>query len=207
MVMFLYMESHILERLKEKGRIFTYSEMEEEEIKQIAKRGMRCRPLYIIKESEAENIMNNISPIILRESNLTSFFLFESNFKKKEKKYLKADLCIRDKYFVPDTISKSDVLYFFIPDKSVKGAKHFFLITKDYYLDSIQYREHAIFGIIDIAGGKNLLLRRDHEIKPLMKIFYNKIDSLAQEYKDILFITISDSVLVKANFTITTNGE
>ena len=56
--------------------------------------------------------------------------------------------------------------------------------------------------MIDFCGAKDLFLQKDSTIKQKMKIFQTEINKLSVKYKDISFITISDSILIKYAFYI-----
>ena len=67
-------------------------------------------------------------------------------------------------------------------------------------MDQVLSREHCIFGMIDFCKGKDLLLTKDNIVESAMENFHKRIECLAEKYKDIMFVTISDSILIKYSF-------
>ena len=179
------------EFLKKYGAIINYLDLQEKEVKGL---------ISLVKESEIEQFANYINnkdgKITLKGS--TQYGTADINFRGKYESYLKIELCVEGSHFIPYKILKDDILFFFKRRKD----NHFFMLVTDECINQILYSEYSIFGIVDFCEGSNLLLEKDSSIKPKMKHFYEAIDKLANEYTDVLFITISDSVLIKRSFKI-----
>ena len=187
------------EFLKQYGKVIDYSQLQENEIREQPIQGLRYRLMYLIKESEIRNFTKDINKYgTIRFTDPTKYGISEIDFKKKYKNYLEIALCVRGHHFIPDKILKDDILFFFNFKKYENNI--FFIIVKDEYIDQILYCEHSIFGLVDFCKGKDLLFEKDSSIKPKMKIFYKEINKLAKKYTDILFVTISDSILIKHSF-------
>ena len=188
--------------LKKYGRVIDYSELQEGEVKEQPIHGLRYRLIYLIKESEIENFTNSINNKYgtIQLTDPTEYRTSEIDFKKKDKNYLEVGLCIKGHHFIPDKISRNDILFFFNLKNHEKNV--FFIMVKDEYINEILYSEHSIFGLVDFCKGSDLLSEKDSSIKPKMKIFYKEINNLAKKYADILFVTISDSIIIKHSFQI-----
>ncbi len=188
------------ELLKLYGKVIDYSEFQEDEIKEQPIQGFTYRLMCLIKESEIGKfttyINNQYGTILLRDS--TQYRTSALNFKKKHKNYLEVELNVEEKHFVPDNILRDDILFFF----NIKEENKFFIVIKDEYIKQLLASEHFIVGMIDIIKAKDLFLQKDNIIKSKMKNFQIEINKLSVKYKDILFITISDSVIIKYSFQI-----
>ena len=186
--------------LRQHGKVIDYSEFQEDEIKEQYIQGLKYRLMYLIKEAEIKkfttSINNKYGIIHLTDSKIYS--TSEINFKKKDKNYLEVGLCVKEHHFIPDKISKDDILFFF----NLKHEQKLFITVKDEYINEILYSEHSIFGLVDFCKGSDLLSERDSSIKPKMKTFYKEINNLAKKYADILFVTISDSIIIKHSFKV-----
>ena len=189
-----------LEILKQYGKVIGYSELQGNEIKKVPISGHRFRLMYLVVESEIDQFVNFINnedgTIHLTDS--MSYRYSEVDFKKIYSKYLEIKLCVKGNHFIPDKILRSDILFFF--KRSRNGD--FFIIIKDKYINQILKREHCIFGMIDLCRGQKLLLEEDRILKSKMEEFHIEINKLSQKYRDILFITVSDSILIKYAFQI-----
>ncbi len=192
------------EILKQHGTVIDYSEFQEDQIKHkpIKGKGLIYRLMYLIKESEIENFTNNINNKYgaIQLTDPTEYRTSEINFKRKHKNYLEVGLCVKGHHFIPDKILKNDILFFFNLKKHEENV--FFIIVKDEYINEMLYSEHSIFGLVDFCKGSDLLSKKDSSIKPKMKSFYKEITNLAKKYADILFVTISDSIIIKHSFQV-----
>ena len=188
------------ELLNRYGKIVNYSELQEDEIKErLVEGGRRYNLVSLITESELGEfttyINNKYASITL--TNPTNYNPLSLHFEKKHKNYLEVELCVDNFHFVPDNLLRNDILFFF---RDKKGF--FFVIVKDEYITQFSASEHFIVGMIDIIEAKDLFLQKDNIIKSKMKAFQIEINKLSVKYKDILFITISDSIIIKYSFRI-----
>ena len=189
------------EFLSRYGNTIDYPDLKEDKIQEKIKQGHRVRPMYLIKVSQLEKFRNGVihehGKIVLHKNDLL-FNTLEVDFDEKYKDYLKVKLCVEETHFVPDKILKDDILFFY----EIHSVKYFFIIIKDEYMDQTLSREHCIFGMIDFCKGRDLLLTKDNIIKSDMEKFYKKMECLAEKYEDIMFVTISDSILIKHSFKV-----
>ena len=192
-------EKHFLNQY---GTVIDYSDLREDKVKVQTKMGYRLRPMYFIKESELEQFRNCIidahGKIVITNPKSMEYTTSELNFIKKYKDYLEVELCVEGTHFIPDNILKNDILFFY----KINNVNNFFIIIKDEYIDQMLNSEHSIFGMIDFSKGKDLLLTKDSVVKLNMKKFYQKMESLAKEHENIMFVTISDSILIKHSFKV-----
>ena len=183
------------------GNVVEYSNLKEDRVQKKIKRGHEVRPMYLIKISQLKEFRNGVihehGSIILHKKNL-SFNTLEVDFEKRHEKYLEVKLCIEETHFIPDNILKEDILFFY----KIHGVEYYFIIIKDEYMDQVLSREHCIFGMIDFCKGKDLLLRKDTIVKSNMENFHKKIECLVNKHEDIMFVTISDSILIKHSFKV-----
>ena len=199
----MYKKSIANERnfLSQYGNTVDYLDLKEDSIQEKIKQGHKVRPMYLIKVSQLKEFRNGVihehGSIKLHKKDLL-FNTLEVDFDKKYKNYLKVKLCIEGTHFVPDKILKDDILFFY----KIHRVEHFFIIIKDEYMDQVLSREHCIFGMIDFCKGRKLLLTKDNIVKSDMEKFHKKIECLAKKYKDIMFVTISDSILIKHSFKV-----
>ena len=194
------------ELLRKHGKVIGYSEFQQDEIREQPIQGLMYRLMYLIKKAEIKQfttfINNQYGTIKLTDS--TKYRTLNIDFKKKHINYLEVGLCVKGHHFIPDKILKDDILFFF----NLKNENGFFIIVKDEYINEILYSEHSIFGLVDFSKGSDLLSERDNSIREKMQIFYKKINDLAKKYTDILFVTISDSIIIKHSFQmLNENGE
>lgn len=188
------------ELLKRYGRVVDYLDLKNDEIKTQVKEGHTVRPMYFIRESDLGKfsaiVHNEYSSFELSEEGFVG--TSELNYIKKYENFMAVELCVEGMHFIPDKILKDNILFFY----QIKNIDHFFIVIKDEYKDAVLNREHSIFGIIDFSRGTELLFAKDCIVESKMKEFYKKIDLLARKYKNILFLTISDSVIIKHSFKI-----
>ena len=187
--------------LKQYGKIIEYSELKEEHVKNKLKEGFRIKSMYFIQKSQLERFRTTIidvySLIEVPNSTKKEWQTSEINLLKKKEDYLEVELCVEGLHFIPDKILKNDILFFFLTKKD-----KFFLIIEDSYINQSLNSEHSIFGMIDFCEGNKLLFERNNSIKSKFEKFQIKMKSLAQEYKKNLFVTISDSIIMKFSFKI-----
>ncbi len=186
--------------LNQYGKVINYSEFREDEIQNKLIEGFKYRLIYLIKESEIKQFTTSINNQdgTIQLTGSIQYRTSSIKLKKKIKNYLEVELCVQGTHFIPDKILKDDILFFF---KRYKNNT-FFMIVKDEYINEMLYSEHSIFGIVDFCKGTHLLFEKDSSINPKMEIFHREINKIAREYSDILFITISDSILIKHSFQI-----
>lgn len=189
------------EILKKYGDIVYYSELQKDQIKKYPISGREYHLMYIIKESEIERFtssINNEDGLIRLSARPMEYRTSCVDLKEKQENYLEVELCVKEQHFIPDRISKDDILFFFKRNKN----NSFYIMVKNEYVDQLLNSEHSIFGMIDFCDGKKLLFTKDSIVKPKMDNFYKEIEFLAKKYQDVLFFTISDSVLIKYSFKI-----
>ena len=188
--------------LKQYGKIIEYSELKEKHVENKFKEGFRTKPMYFVKKSQLKRfsttVIDEYSPIKVPNSTKKEWQTSEVNLLQKKEDYLEVELCVEEFHFIPDKILKDDILFFFLIEKN----NMFFLIVEDGYINQFLNSEHSIFGMIDFCEGSKLLFERDNSIKSKFEKFQVKMKDLAQEYKEILFVTISDSIIIKFSFKI-----
>ena len=160
--------------------------------------GNRIHPMFLIRESKIKIFRNYVinTKGIIQIPVLEHLYSYVTHLINKKNNYLEISLHIEGSHFVPDKIHKDDILFFYQIDNK------FFIIIKDEYLHQSLNSEYSIFGMIDFSKGTNLLFNKDNHINQKMKIFHRKIDALASKYQNVLFITISDSILLKYSFKL-----
>ena len=69
------------------------------------------------------------------------------------------------------------------------------------WLENLYTREYSVFALIDAIGVKNAI--RDNLLtkEKLIKL-RNMIDALAEQYRDISFISFADSLILKSNWSV-----
>ena len=188
--------------LERYGKIIKYSELKEEHVENKFKEGFPTKPMYFVKKSQlgrfSTTIIAEYSPIEVPNSIKREWQTSEVNLLQKKENYLEVELCVEGLHFIPDKILKDDILFFFLTEKS----NVFFLIVEDGYINQFLNSEHSIFGMIDFCEGSKLFFERDDSIKSKFEEFQIRMKSLAQEYEEILFVTISDSIIIKFSFKI-----
>ena len=186
--------------LEKYGTIIEYDDLKCEYIKEEPFEGHKIRPLYFVMASRVEIFIERI-----QDPREEQFFKFRNKFDcvKKDENKIEGFLNVKNSYFIPDEILREDILFFY----KLNGKDKIFIVLKDEYIYQMANSEHTVFGIIDFSKGKELFLKRDNDIKQKMKIFHKKIEGLASKYQDMLFVTISDSVLIKYSFNIESGND
>ena len=188
------------EILSKYGKLISYAEFKGNKVKKKIESGRSYCFMYLIIESEVNQFANSINKKYgsIKLTDSTKYRTLAVDFKERYEKFLKINVRIEDRHFVPDTILRDHILSFFKINKN----NDLFIIVKDEYIKQFPESEHCIVGMIDFCQGKDLFLQKDNTIKSKMKIFQTEINTLSLKYKDIALITISDSVLIKYSFYI-----
>ena len=191
-------EKHIL---KSYGKIIEFNDLKNSDVTEQIVEGLSgnpIRPMFLVRESKIEifrnHVVNNRGMIYIPE--LEPLGLYLINLISKKSSDLEICLQMDDSHFVPDRIVKDDILFFYQRDNQ------FFTIVKDEYLIQSLKSEYSIFGMVDFSKGTTLLFKKDNYVKQKMRIFHRKIDALAGKYQDLLFITVSDSIILKYSFKL-----
>ena len=114
-------------------------------------------------------------------------------------------LCVAGHHFLPYSFNKEDILFFFKPNNQ-NNNMYPFIFIKDDAVDGMLNAEHCIYGMIDMSKGASLLSKPDSDIRKKMSEFQKEIDKIGEKYKETMFITIGDSVLLKKCFKVVKNG-
>lgn len=197
------------EDLKRYGSVFSFEQLDESCIPKVSKEGKRVKPVFIIRESSSDGflkyIIDSYSPVEVPKSALTEEVLFaEIDFESKLEYGIKCRLCINKHHFIPYTIHKQDILYFFKPNNK-KPNMYPFVFIKDQAIDEMLNAEHGIYGMIDMSKGSSLLSESDINVRRKMQEFQEKISDIGNKYQAFTLITIGDSVLLKHCFKILKN--
>ena len=180
--------------LKQYGQIVEFNDLKSKDV--------HDRPMYFIKESQIEDFSNHIintqSQIDIPQNYLRRYDSSDVNCIKKDEGLLEVLLRVEGSHFIPDKILKDDILFFY----KIHKGNDFFIIIKDEYIDEILNSEHSVFGMIDFSKGKTLLFDKSKNVKDKMKKFQEEINSLAKKYPSVLFVTISDSILINDSFKV-----
>lgn len=75
------------------------------------------------------------------------------------------------------------------------------IFVTDRWLDHIHLRNYSIFGLIDAIGIKSMIEQGLLTQELLLKL-RSRIDSLASQYPEVVFVSFGDSLLVKSNWTV-----
>jgi hypothetical protein len=75
------------------------------------------------------------------------------------------------------------------------------IFVKGAWLDNLHLRSHSVFATIDAIGVRAALER--HELtRDKLLVLRERIDTVAEEYRDISFISFADSLLLKSNWPV-----
>ena len=69
------------------------------------------------------------------------------------------------------------------------------------WLEQLHLREYSVFALIDAIGIK-AAIRDNHLCKEKLIELRNRIDKLAEKYRDISFISFADSLILKSNWDV-----
>ena len=119
---------------------------------------------------------------------------------------LNADFVWKDITFFLIAFIKKNIDFFFKPQNKNKNMYPFIFI-KDSAIEEMLNAEHCMYGYIDMSKGYSLLLESDADIRAKMNQFQKGIDQIGRKYKEIMFITIGDSVLLKYCFRVVYNNK
>ena len=174
------------------------------------KEGNKLRSIYMIKESSLDNftsyIINSYSPIEVPKTSLGKVHCSEIDFELKSENEIKCRVCVNEHHFIPYRFRKEDILFFFKPNNERENI-YPFVVIKDDTIEEMLNAEHGIYGLIDMSKGSSLLLERDSSVKEKMNKFQKEIDRIGKKYRNIMLITIGDSVLIKNCFKILEKGK
>ena len=187
--------------IKQYGQVIEFINLKDEDIESQTVDGYEIYPISLIKKSDIEKFRNSIINQYgtVETTGSQDYNTSKISYIKKHTTYLEVSLNVEGHHFILDNILKDDILFLY----KTKDNKCF-IIVQDECITEILNSEHAVFGMIDFSEGKTLLLKKDKDIKQKMKIFQKKIETLAVKYYDILFITISDSIVIKYSFKVVT---
>jgi hypothetical protein len=69
------------------------------------------------------------------------------------------------------------------------------------WLEQLYTREYSVFTLIDAIGVKNAI-RNNLLTKEKLLLLCDRLDSLAEKYKNISFISFADSLILKSNWSV-----
>jgi hypothetical protein len=112
-----------------------------------------------------------------------------------------------DLSWYPNTHKRFHEVSISIPRDKVKicvGCSHYDIIPHIFvdhkWLEQLYTREYSIFALIDAIGVKSAI-RNNLLTKEKLLLLRDRLDSLAKKYKNILFISFADSLILKSNWS------
>ena len=95
-----------------------------------------------------------------------------------------------------------------IPKEKIKACvgcwrydiKPYIFVDHD-WLEHLYTREYSVFALIDAIGVKNAI-QNNMLTKEKLVVLRNRIDTLAEQYKYISFISFADSLIMKSNWSV-----
>jgi len=113
-----------------------------------------------------------------------------------------------DLSWYPNTCTRFHEVSISLPREKIKicvgclqyDIKPYIFVDRD-WLEELHLREYSIFALIDAIGVKNAI-RNNTLTKEKLLGLRERIDCLAEQHKDISFISLADSLILKSNWAV-----
>ena len=124
--------------------------------------------------------------------------------KNKSKHGLTVELCVDKNWFLPYNMSKHQICFFYYNKITTKGSgkSEWSIIVDDSAVDDFIKSEHALFCMVDFSDGTALLYESAESISKKMEAMDRHLIPMAKKYRDILFMPIGDSIVMKKVFKV-----